>query len=154
MNEVDQLKTELKLRGLSPLTVRNYSFFVEKFLKRLGKSASNLNEDDAKLYLSELFESKSKNTIMLAAASLKFFYTEILKKDFSQIKMPKKENRLPEVLTKDEVIALINSADNEKSRLIVSLLYSTGLRVSELVNLKTLDVNFNDKVGWVRRGKG
>ena len=49
---------------------------------------------------------------------------------------------------------MIDSADNQKSRLIISLLYSTGLRVSELVNLKVDDVNFADKSGWVRHGKG
>jgi len=72
MNEVEQLKAELKLRGFSPLTVRNYSFFVEKFLQKSGKPAPELNEQDAKLYLSGLFDTKSKNTIMLAAAALKF----------------------------------------------------------------------------------
>ncbi len=154
MSELEQLKTELKLRGFSPLTVRNYSFFVDKFLKRSNKPALELTEQDARSYLSELFDSKSKNTIMLAAAALKFFYVEILKKDFSQIKMPKKEKRLPEVLTKEEVRMLINSADNEKSRLIVSLLYSGGLRVSELVNLKVNDINLNERIGWVRKGKG
>ena len=154
MDEVEQLKTELKLRGFSPLTVRNYTFFVEKFLQKTNKLASELNEEDVKLYLSDLFDTKAKNTIMLAAASLKFFYAEILKKDFSQIKIPKKEKALPEVLTKEEVLKLINSADNEKSRLIVSLLYSAGLRVSELVNLKTQEINFNEKTGWVRKGKG
>jgi len=154
MDEIEQLRTELKLRGFSPLTVRNYSFFVEKFLKKIGKSASDVNEDDARVYLSELFENKSKNTIMLAAAALKFFYGEILKKDFSRIKIPKKDSRLPEVLTAQEVKSLIDSADNEKSRLIVSLLYSSGLRVSELVNLKVQDLNFQEKTGWVRKGKG
>lgn len=154
MEEVDKLRTELKLRGFSPLTARNYSFFVEKFLLKAGKSSSELNEDDAKRYLSELFESKSKNTIMLAAASLKFFYTEILKKSFTQVKMPKKDNVLPQVLSKDEVKKLIDSADNEKSRLMISFLYSTGVRVSELVNLKVDDLNFSDNTGWVRKGKG
>ncbi len=154
MSELEQLKTELKLRGLSLLTVRNYSFFVDKFLQKTGKPAQELSEQDARAYLSELFESKSKNTIMLATAALKFFYTEILKKDFSQVKMPKKESRLPEVLSREEVQRIINSADNEKSRLIVSLLYSSGLRVSELVNLKVSDINFPEKTGWVRKGKG
>ncbi len=154
MEEVDKLKTELKIRGFSPLTVRNYSFFVEKFLARIPKKPKDLTQDDAKLYLSEMFDTKSKNTIMLAAASLKFFYKEILKKDFTEVKMPKKESKLPEVLNKEEVKSLINSADNLKSRLIISLLYSAGLRVSELVNLKVKDIDFNDKTGWVRRGKG
>ena len=72
MEEVDKLKTELKIRGFSPLTVRNYSFFVEKFLEQTEKKIEDLNEDDVKLFLSNMFEDKSKNTIMLAAASLKF----------------------------------------------------------------------------------
>lgn len=154
VNEVDKLRTELKIRGFSPLTARNYSFFVEKFLNKTGKEAKDVDEDDAKAYLSEMFDTKSKNTIMLAAASLKFFYSEILKKEFAQVKMPKKDKTLPEVLTKDEVKNLIDSTDNEKSRLIISFLYSSGLRVSELVNLKVEDMNFEEGTGWVRRGKG
>ena len=151
---LNRLKAELKIRGLSPLTVRNYSFFVEKFLKKTNKTAIELNEDDAKAYLADLFDSKSKNTIMLASASLKFLYTEILGKEFSKVKIPKKDKKLPEVLTKGEVKKLIDSTDNEKSRLIVSLLYSTGLRVSELVNLKIEDLNLQENTGWVRKGKG
>ncbi len=154
MGEVDKLKSELKLRGFSPMTVRNYSFFVEKFLQKNTKDVNELTQDDAKLYLSNLFDSKSKNTIMLAAASLKFFYTEVLKKEFGNIKMPKKDSRLPTVLSKEDVKKLIEATDNDKSRLIISTLYSAGLRVSELVNLKVDDLNLNDKSGWVRRGKG
>lgn len=151
---VEKMRTELKLRGFSLLTARNYSFFVDKFLAKTAKPVENLTEDDAKAYLAELFDTKSKNTIMLAAASLKFFFTQILKKEFSNVKMPKKDRTLPSVLTKEEVSALINSADNEKSRLIISMLYSAGLRVSELVNLKVGDINLTDKTGWVRKGKG
>lgn len=154
MEVVDKLKSELKIRGFSPLTVRNYLFFVEKFLARIKKKPDDINQEDAKLYLSEMFDSKSKNTIMLAAAALKFFFKEVLKKDFDGVPLPKKDKKLPEVLTKDEVRELIESTDTVKSRLIVSLLYSTGLRVSELVNLKVSDLNLDDKTGWVRRGKG
>ncbi|HLC31418.1 MAG TPA: site-specific tyrosine recombinase/integron integrase [Candidatus Nanoarchaeia archaeon] len=154
MDELEKLRTELKIRGFSPLTVRNYGFFVEKFLQRINKPASDLNEDDVKSYLSHLFDSKSKNTIMLAAASLKFFYSEILQKEFATIKMPKKDKKLPEVLSKEDIKKLIDSADTLKSRFIISFLYSTGLRVSELVHLKRDEINFGEKTGWVRRGKG
>jgi len=154
MEELNKLKNELKIRGFSPLTVRNYSFFVNKFLSKTNKPTTKLNEDDVKAYLSEMFDTKSKNTIMLAAASLKFFYKEVLKKEFANIPLPKKEKKLPEVLTKDEVKNLIDSTDTVKSRLIVSLLYSTGLRVSEVVNLKKEDLNPGERSGWVRRGKG
>ena len=149
-----QLQSELRLRGFSPLTVRNYSFFVNKFMQHIQKVPESLDADDAKHYLSSLFENKSKNTIMLAAAALKFFYVEVLKKDFGSIKMPKKEKRLPEVLRPEEVSKLISSTDTEKSRLIVSLLYSSGLRVSELVHLKVSDIDFQNNTGWVRQGKG
>ncbi len=154
MESVDKLKTELKLRGFSPLTVRNYSFFVEKFLKSANKSTEQLSQEDVRQYLAGMFDDKSKNTIMLAAASLKFFFTEILKKEVGEIKMPKKDKKLPEVLSKDEVLKLINSAETRKSRLILSLLYSSGLRVSELVHLKPQDFNFSENTGWVRGGKG
>ncbi|MEK6846570.1 MAG: site-specific tyrosine recombinase/integron integrase [Nanoarchaeota archaeon] len=154
MEAINRLQTELKLRGFSPLTVRNYSFFVEKFLQNCGRNVDELSQEDAKKYLASLYESKSKNTIMLAAASLKFFFQEVLKKEFNDVKIPKKDKKLPEVLTKDEVLKLINHAETRKSRLILSLLYSSGLRVSELVRLKPSDINFNEKIGWVRGGKG
>lgn len=154
ISALEKLHTELKLRGFSPLTVRNYSFFVDKFIKKTNKPIESLDQEDVRNYLASMFEDKSKNTIMLAAASLKFFFTEILKKEVGNIKMPKKEKRLPEVLTKEEVSKLLNSAETRKSRLILSLLYSSGLRVSELVNLKPTDISFSENIGWVRGGKG
>jgi len=152
--DIQKLETELKLRGFSPLTVRNYTFFVNKFLKETNKSSNHLTDDDVKLYLSNLFETKSKNTIMLAAASLRFFFKEILKKDVTGVKIPKKDKHLPEVLTKEEVKSLIENAETKKSKLMISLLYSSGLRVSEIVNLKPGDINFNENLGRVKKGKG
>ena len=154
MSDIETLQTELKLRGFSPLTIRNYSFFVDKFLQQANKKTEKLNQEDVRNYLAGMFETKSKNTIMLAAASLKFFYQEILHKEIGKIKVPKKEKRLPEVLTKEEVKKLLDVSETKKSKLIMSLLYSSGLRVSELVNLKTAEINFEEKIGWVRQGKG
>ncbi len=154
MEELQKLQTELKLRGFSPLTLRNYSFFVDKFLKKTNKPVNDLSQEDIRSYLAEMFNKKSKNTIMLAAAALKFFYQEILKKEVGQIKIPKKDKALPHVLTKEEVSRILEAAETKKSKLILSLLYSSGLRVSELVNLRPSDINFDDKMGWVRKGKG
>ena len=154
MNEIEKLRSELKLRGFSPLTVRNYSFFIEKFLLKTNKKENELSESDVRSYLSEMYDSKSRNTIMLAIAALKFFFNEVLKRDMGKIPVPKKENKLPEVLSKEEVKSLINATDTEKSRLIISMLYSTGLRVSEVVKLKVNDLDSIENVGWVRSGKG
>ena len=154
MEELQKLTNELKIRGFSPLTVRNYTFFVKKFLEATKKPSHEMNSDDVKAFLSLMFDTKSKNTIILAAASLKFFFHEVLQKELGNIPLPKKEKKLPEVLTRDEVRKLIESTDTLKSRLIVAMLYSTGLRVSELVHLKVSDLNFDEKIGWVRKGKG
>ena len=153
-DQLEQLKTELTLRGFSPLTIRNYSFFVDKFLQFTNKSSEKLNQEDIKKYMSSLFESKSKNTIMLAAASIKFYYQEVLHIETPKIKIPKKEKRIPEVLSKSEVSTMINNSETKKSKLIISFLYSSGLRVSELVNIKPENINLDEKIGWVRSGKG
>lgn len=148
-----KLQTELKIRGFSNLTLRNYNWFVEKFIKSESKSLEELNEDDAKNFLAEIIDQKSVSTAGLAASSLKFFFSEILKKPIT-LKLPKKEQKLPEVLTKEEIKKLIDSTTNSKSKLLIKLLYSTGIRVSELVNLKAADLNLDEKICWVRGGKG
>ncbi|MFH1501087.1 MAG: site-specific tyrosine recombinase/integron integrase [archaeon] len=150
---VEKLKTELKLKGFSELTVKNYTYFIKKFLSSTEKPMDELNEEDAKTYLASLIDNKSRATLSLVASSIRFFYN-LLGKQIGQISLPKKEKRLPVVLTKDEVKSIIESCDSRKSKLMLSLLYSSGLRVSEVVNLKKQDIDFSENVGWVRRGKG
>lgn len=154
IQEVTQLQTELKLRGFSPMTVRNYTFFVQKTLLFCQKQPSEISENDVKTYLAHLIEHKSKSTAMLAVAALKFFFSTVLKKPLAEVSIPKKERKLPEVLTKQEVKQLIDAADTKKSKLMLSLLYSSGLRVSELVRLKPQDIQYHENMGWVRGGKG
>ncbi|MFC1685719.1 site-specific tyrosine recombinase/integron integrase [Nanoarchaeota archaeon] len=154
MEELRKLETELRLRRKSAKTIKNYVFFNKKFLEYINKPASAISVDDVKSYLASM-DKLSTATLSLAIASLRFFYEKLLKKDiFQEIEVPKKEKRLPRVLTKGEVDQLIEGSDNRKSKLIISLLYASGLRVSELVNLKKEDLNIEEKVGWVRAGKG
>lgn len=150
---IEKLRTELKLRGFSPLTAKNYIFFVEKFLAFSGKNIQDIGEDDAKSYLASLFDTKSKSTISLAASSLNFFF-KTHGKHIEKISLPKRDKKLPNVLSKEEIKKLIDSSDTPKSQLMISLLYSSGLRVSELVNLKRVDLDLMQKHGWVRKGKG
>lgn len=96
----------------------------------------------------------SAKSIILIKAALKFFYDEVLRKNIVNIKSPKVSQKLPIVLTKEEVKKLINSVKNEKHRLMIALLYSSGLRLSELVNLKVGDIELEERIGWVRSGKG
>jgi len=152
---LENLETELKLRGFSPRTVQSYMYHNKKFLEFVKKEPEQVAEEDIKNYIAGLMgRSISPKSIILVKASLKFFYDGVLKKNIVNLKSPKVSKKLPVVLTREEVRQLINSTKNEKHKLIISLLYSSGLRLSELINLKAGDVELEEKIGWVRSGKG
>ena len=152
---LEKLETELRLRAFSPRTVDSYLYYNRKFLEFVKKEPEQVTEDDVKNYIAGLMSRNiSAKSIILIKAALKFFYDEVLKKSIVNIKSPKVSKKLPVVLTKEEVKTLLNSVANQKHKLIISLLYSTGLRLSELVNLKIGDLELDEKVGWVRSGKG
>jgi integrase/recombinase XerD len=95
------------------------------------------------------------SSVSLAMSSLRFLYDEMLGKNlFANIKMPKLEKKLPTVLTKGEVRKIIDATSNEKHKLLIKMLYSSGLRISECVNLMIDDLNLEEKMGVVRSGKG
>lgn len=95
------------------------------------------------------------NTLNVHLCSLKFVMEEILcKRVMLRIKYSKTPNTMPVFLTKQEVIMLFNAVVNPVHKLILELIYSAGLRVSEVVNLKKKDFEFDRKIGWVRKGKG
>ena len=127
----------------------------KKFLEYIKKNPEDVNEDDVKYYLAENLSKSSSSTLIIFLSALRYAYSNVLHKDITiGIKRPKKEKRIPTVLTKDEVKTLINSIASKKSRLMVSFMYACGFRVSELVNMKVKDLNFEEKIGNVRQGKG
>ncbi|MDD5193415.1 MAG: tyrosine-type recombinase/integrase [Candidatus Nanoarchaeia archaeon] len=150
-----RLETEIKISKLSPYTLRNYLLFNKQLLEHLNKQPEEIEQQDIKLFLADKMSEKAPISNILFLSSIKFAYTNLLGKDpTAGIKRPKNDKKIPVVLTKDEVIKLIDSAQTKKSQLIIQMLYSSGLRVSELVNLKKTDLDFNENIGWVRLGKG
>jgi len=151
-----KLETELKLRGFSSQTSKMYLFYNTKFLEYIKKSPEDVEDEDVKEYLAYKMSdhSLSNASIALIKASLKFFYSEMLGKNLSLIKTPKASKKLPVVLSKKEIKDLLDNTENLKHRLLIELLYSTGLRLSECINLKYSDLDLNENIGWVRMGKG
>ena len=151
-----KLETELKIRGFSKETVKSYTRHNNDFLAFINKAPSTVSEDDIKSYLAHLISDKklSSSSVALSRSALLFFYNQVLSKGFSAIKTPKITRNPPAILSKEEVKALINACFNKKSRLLIQLLYSSGLRVSECLNLNVEDFDFKDKTFLVRQGKG
>jgi integrase/recombinase XerD len=151
-----KLETELKLRGFSRQTSRMYLFYNRKFLEFIKKNPEEIMDDDIKEFLAYKMsdDSLSNASISLIKASLKFFYTEMLGKNMSLIKTPKATKRLPVVLSREEIKNLLDNTQNIKHKLLIELLYSTGLRLSECINLQYSNLDMNDGIGWVRQGKG
>jgi len=152
---LDKIKIELKISKNSDYTIRNYLRANQFLLNYMKKSPDDITEDDVKLYIAENLSDNASSSIIVFLAAIKFAYNNILGKDLTtKIKRPKREKKLPSVLTKQEVKNLLEALENKKSKLMVSLIYACGLRVSELTNLKTEDINFNEKIGTVKQAKG
>ena len=150
-----KIEVELKISKNSPYTVRNYLRANKQLIENTNKLPEEIDEDDVKTFIAEHLSDKSSMSIILFLSAIRFAQSSIFKKDpTTNIKRPKRENRLPNVLTKEEVRLMIKSCENKKSKLMISLLYACGMRVSELVNLKCDDLEFEDNIGQIRQGKG
>jgi len=151
---VEKLETELKISKSSPHTIKNYVRANREFFNFIKKSPEEINEQDVKKFLAEISERSAMSLIVFLSA-IRYSFINILKIDpTAGIKRPKREKRLPTVLTKEEVRKLLKSIENKKSKLMISLIYACGFRVSELVNLKISNLDFEDNIGHVKQGKG
>lgn len=155
-------------RGYSINTKESYEDDLEKFFSFINKNEIelfNIDNLDITLFIAELKrENYSESSILRILSSLRSFFKflserENFKKDPSLlIELPKKSQKLPYFLTFEEFEALSNSIDIEKflglrDKALVELLYATGMRVSEALNLKRSDINFEEEVVRVK-GKG
>jgi len=141
-NFIKEKINEMKLKGFSKKTIKTYVYYYEKYKK------SCLSRD--KFILRMIEKDYSTNTIRLASAAIQFFQGY---KSGIKVYLPKKEKKLPIVLTKKEITKMINSLNNLKHRLVIALLYSSGLRLSEIINLKVEDINFIDNTIHIKNSK-
>ena len=154
-NALAKIATELKLRGSSPNTIESYVLFNKDFFEMTLKDPGVVTEDDVKGYLAGLLDKgRAHSTVALARSALLFLYNDLLEKGFTKVRTPKIEKKLPVVLTKEEMKALLEAASHDKSRLLVEMLYASGLRISECLSLKVEDVEAAQRIAWVRHGKG
>jgi len=145
---------EMKRRNFSENTIRNYMSCLKIFFEKSKKDhPKNINEYDIKLFLSNYTE---PNTQRNYHSAIKKFYDVCLsqKNKFKYIPYARKNERLPIVLSVDEIQKMFSVCENLKHKVILSLIYSAGLRASELINLKWCNIDRSRMVINIIAAKG
>ena len=149
---------ELQRRNYSPATIRPYLYAVEDFARYFGKSPDKLSQEHLRQYQLHLINDRklTVKTIVGRISALRFFFVKVLRRPYREIDLvyPKPPERLPIILSEEEVARLIESASTAFHRVILMTLYGTGLRREELCRLKVTDVDSERMVIHVRQGKG
>jgi len=155
-NLIEIVTKEMKLRNYSPRTIEAYIRVFSDVYKTTGKLLRDITIDEIKDYLYKKQEhGLSSQSVALYANAINFLYTKIYERaDFPGIRQPKRTNKLPSVLTKQEIELLLNQATNKKHHTLLAIAYAAGLRVSEVIALRVKDVDFAEMTVVVRQGKG
>lgn len=154
-NTLDNLAQELRIRNYSHRTIDSYLFYNREFLRFCKKDPRSVVTADIKNYLDYLTQSRSVSTISVAYNALLFYYKTIWRRQFFlNFPHPRKEKHIPVVLSKEEIKRMINLTTNPKHRCVLSILYGTGVRVSELTHIRMCDIDLNRVMLRVYQGKG
>ena len=149
---------DMQLRNFSAGTQRSYTHYVEGYASYFNQSPAKLGLDDIRNYQLHLIEQRqlSPNSINCFLSAVQFLYTETLdmpwsKQQFSRMKVPEK---LPVVLSEEEVLAFFRHIGILKHRAILMLCYGSGLRIAEAVSLKAENIDSKRMLIHVQNGKG
>lgn len=154
----ERLKMDMELRGYSPGSIKTYTNHVSNFAKFYNKSPEFLGEKEIRDYLHYCITKRklSECTVNYINSSLKFFYTKTLNRYWNTDKIArlKEPKKLPSVLSAEEVKSIFDVTENLKHKAILMTIYSAGLRVSEVCNLKIKDIDSKNMQILIRQGKG
>lgn len=153
------MKEELTLKGYSYKTIKSYLGHIRRFTNFIGKQLNEITANDIKRYVLYLINDKeiSHSFANQTISAIKFLWTFILhmpENELEHFPRPLKERKLPNVLSKEDVLRILNIVQNEKHKSILFLIYSAGLRVGEVVRLQLCDIDSKRMLIKVRQGKG
>jgi site-specific recombinase XerD len=156
---LSQAEQKLILKGYSPNTLKSYSSELSGFLKYFeNHDLKNVTKDQIESYIYYLITKYkiSDSRQNSAINAIKFYYEQVLNmpREYYDIQRPKRAHQLPNTLSKEEVIKLINSPGNLKHRAILNTIYSGGLRMGELLNLRIKDIHSNEGYIFLKGAKG
>lgn len=150
---------DMRIRNLAPNTQRTYVEQVFRFARHFGKSPELLGPADIRTYQLHLTEERhlSAGSLLVAVAAIRFLYKVTLKRDWridEIVPTCRKPQRLPVVLSRDEVFRFLDAVASRKHRVILTVCYAAGLRISEAVRLTPAAIDSQRMVIRVEEGKG
>ena len=153
---LDKTDRILRLRNYSPKTRVAYLSYIERYI--IFSKANNFKNKKMSIeafLLDKQAKNQSPQTINLALNAVKFFYTEVLNDPQKiDLKFAKQNKKLPVVLSRAEIQKIIVATVNIKYRLMITLGYACGMRVSEVINLKVGDLDIDELVVHIKGAKG
>lgn len=154
---IEKLDAELRARKYGAKARAAYIHQNENLCRWLQKAPPAVTAEDIRQYLAfrEHHEGASASSLDLALSAFKFFYRRLLKKDIAGgRRRPRRDERFPALLSKREIKAVLAGEENLKHRLLLMMVYTSGLRVNEAVRLKCQDVDFGRGIVLIHSGKG
>jgi site-specific recombinase XerD len=149
---------DMRIRNLAPATQKIYVDCVAKYAQHFGQSPDQLGREHIRDYMCYLVEQARTSASYhgQVASALRFLYLRTLQVDWpiEHIPSPRREQRLPVVLSRQEIVRFLGAICNLKYRLVFLIAYSAGLRVSEITHLQVQDIDRERMVIHVRQGKG
>ena len=149
---------ELQRRNFSPTTIRSYLYAVERFARYCKCRPDRLNHTHLRSYQAHLLRTGQlqPKTVRLHVSARRFFFVKTLRRRYllDDTPYPKAPQRLPSILSVEEMARLIEAADGLYHRTMVMMLYSTGMRSAELLQLQVADIDSRRMLIHIRQGKG
>jgi len=151
-----KVRQELVLRNYSPRTIQSYLYCLRAYFEYKRVDYAVLDEPNLRQFLLEMHaRGRAAQSVNLSINAIKFYYREIVGvRAAMDFKFAKRPSRLPVVLSRAEIMRLIDSVTNAKHRLLIALAYGSGLRVSEVVSLRVGDVDFGERTIHLKGAKG
>lgn len=154
--ELQKTERELKIRNYSSKTIKSYLYALREYFAFKKNGIEKLDQENIRNFLLNCekrgVSPQSRNLFLNA---IKFYYQNIVRVNQKvEIRSAKKPKSLPVVLSRNEIKKILDSTANVKHKLLLSLSYGAGLRVSEVVTLKVKDINFDEMIIHIKNAKG
>lgn len=158
LKAMNAMADQLSIANYASKSIETYIDSMTMCFKYLGVGLDGFNYDSVTRFRKEVLVKKNyaNSSQRQFVTALRHFCkaARLPNMELEKIKLPKKEKKLPKVLSKEEILHIISCANNLKHRFMLSLLYSAGLRVGELINLKIADLDLDRRMINIRSGKG